>query len=379
MNEIIIPNNKGEIEIIEYQRKQLYKQYKSFLTAYYKTREIQKKQKTEKTKNREKEQEEEEEENQEETWENKKNIKVRILNRQGSEREITQKLPKNNLNKNILIIGTSGTGKSELLRKIEEEEKPRLKILFKEDNEKAYRINKHRPYIKEDRTNFLEAWRESLKTNSIGYMLIQEQIQIQEIKKEGQTYEQMINEIKIQRQKASKLDIPVFNMIEDRLKHLYINKTRKIKNKGKISMQDMTEDEYLFFSDYILRLNYNNLLNEIISIDEIHRLKPLMEGLIAQITREIRSRGGIIATTQSLSDLPPELINNFASIYIFQDFDKRDLEYIQEIDEDLKEDVLKLENHEFLEIRSYKIQKKTGQRYKMELIIDDDREKKEQS
>lgn len=379
MNEIIIPNNKGEIEIIEYERKQLYKQYKIFLTAYYKTREIQKKQKTEKTKNREKEQEEEEEEKQEEIWESKKNIKVRILNRQGSEREIIQKLPKNNLNKNILIIGTSGTGKSELLRKIEEEEKPRLKILFKEDNEKAYRINKHRPYIKEDRTNFLEAWRESLKPNSIGYMLIQEQIQIQEIKKEGQTYEQMINEIKKQKQGASKLDIPVFNMIEDRVKHLYINKTRKIKNKGKISMQDMTEDEYLFFSDYILRLNYNTLLNEIISIDEIHRLKPLMEGLIAQITREIRSRGGIIATTQSLSDLPPELINNFATIYIFQDFDKRDLEYIKEIDEDLKEDVLKLENHEFLEIRSYKIQKRTGQRYKMELIIDDDREQKKQS
>ena len=379
MNEIIIPNNKGEIEIIEYERKQLYKQYKIFLTAYYKALEIQKKQKTEKTKNREKEQEEEEEEKQEEIWESKKNIKVRILNRQGSEREIIQKLPKNNLNKNILIIGTSGTGKSELLRKIEEEEKPRLKILFKEDNEKAYRINKHRPYIKEDRTNFLEAWRESLKPNSIGYMLIQEQIQIQEIKKEGQTYEQMINEIKIQKQEASKLDIPVFNMIEDRVNHLYINKTRKIKNKGKISMQDMTEDEYLFFSDYILRLNYNTLLNEIISIDEIHRLKPLMEGLIAQITREIRSRGGIIATTQSLSDLPPELINNFATIYIFQDFDKRDLEYIKEIDEDLKEDVLKLENHEFLEIRSYKIQKRTGQRYKMELIIDDDREQKEQS
>lgn len=379
MNEIIIPNNKGEIEIIEYERKQLYKQYKIFLTAYYKTREIQKKQKTEKTKNREKEQEEEEEEKQEEIWESKKNIKVRILNRQGSEREIIQKLPKNNLNKNILIIGTSGTGKSELLRKIEEEEKPRLKILFKEDNEKAYRINKHRPYIKEDRTNFLEAWRESLKPNSIGYMLIQEQIQIQEIKKEGQTYEQMINEIKKQKQEASKLDIPVFNMIEDRVKHLYINKTRKIKNKGKISMQDMTEDEYLFFSDYILRLNYNTLLNEIISIDEIHRLKSLMEGLIAQITREIRSRGGIIATTQSLSDLPPELINNFATIYIFQDFDKRDLEYIKEIDEDLKEDVLKLENHEFLEIRSYKIQKRTGQRYKMELIIDEDREQKEQS
>lgn len=379
MNEIIIPNNKGEIEIIEYERKQLYKQYKIFLTAYYKTREIQKKQKTEKTKNREKEQEEEEEEKQEKIWESKKNIKVRILNRQGSEREIIQKLPKNNLNKNILIIGTSGTGKSELLRKIEEEEKPRLKILFKEDNEKAYRINKHRPYIKEDRTNFLEAWRESLKPNSIGYMLIQEQIQIQEIKKEGQTYEQMINEIKKQKQEASKLDIPVFNMIEDRVKHLYINKTRKIKNKGKISMQDMTEDEYLFFSDYILRLNYNTLLNEIISIDEIHRLKSLMEGLIAQITREIRSRGGIIATTQSLSDLPPELINNFATIYIFQDFDKRDLEYIKEIDEDLKEDVLKLENHEFLEIRSYKIQKRTGQRYKMELIIDDDREQKEQS
>ena len=345
-------------EIQQWKKQELLKFFTIYINTYKRFRELPR------PKNKE-------EREKEEIQETPRKKKIQIKNRQGSNREILENVPLNNINKNILIIGTSGTGKSELMRKIEEELQPKLKILFKPDREKSYNINKHRPFIPEDRTNFLEAWRESIKPNNKGYMLIQEEITIQEMRKENQEHQELINEIRHKKEKSSKLDIGIYNMIEDRLKHLFMNRTKEIRKHGKISMEGMTEDEYLFFSDYILRMNYNELLDEIISIDEIHRLTPLMDGLISQITREIRSRGGIIATSQSLSDLPPFLINNFGTIFIFQDIDKRDLEYFEEIDSDLKEDILKLENHEFIELRSYKISKRDGQRYKMELILND--------
>lgn len=294
--------------------------------------------------------------------------KIKLMTMQGSKIEIIKTLQRNYLNKNILICGTSGTGKSTLLRIIEKQHPPVLKILFKPDQEKALSISEHRIYIENDRVNFCDAWKTSQETNSMGYMLIQEQLYIESLKKENQKIEVLKRSIKAQEKTCTALDKPVLQMIEHRLNHLYPYNTTHERITGTISMDGLTEDEYIYFSDYILRSEYEQILNEIISIDEIHRLKPLLDTTISRLTREIRSRGGLIATSQSLSDLPPELINNFGTIYLFGTIDRRDLEYLSLIDPELMKDVLQLNDHEFIELRSYLKQKKLGQKYKMEVV-----------
>ena len=296
-------------------------------------------------------------------------MKVQIRTIEGTDQEIINTIPRNEINKNILICGTSGAGKSELLRQIEEEFKIQLKIIFKEDKEKCFNIYKIRPYLEKDRVNFIDSWKEQKNNDINGYMLIQEQIYIEELKEENQDLKNLKIKIKQLKDKVEKIDKPIINMIENKLKHLYPGEVIKELSHKKISMENLTEDEYIFFSDYIIRNQYEELLNNIISIDEIHRLKPLLPGLLTRITREIRSRGGLIATTQSLSDLPGEMISNFGTIYTFQTMDKRDLEYLNLIDEKLKKDILQLEDHEFIEIRSYPKLKKLGNNIKMELRL----------
>ncbi len=290
------------------------------------------------------------------------------LDMQGSKIEETNIFPINPLNRNILICGTSGTGKSRLLKEIEKIQAPYLKIIFKNDSEKAFSIAKNRVFIEKDKTNFLDSWNETIQADNQGYMLIQQQIAIQELRKENQSLQELFKEIKERLKDAEKIDRPAIQLILSRLKTLYPNQSKELHASGKISMEGLSEEEYQFFSDYILRNAYEILIDQIISIDEIHRIKPLYDGIISRIAREIRSRGALMATTQSLSDLPPSLINNFSTIYQFQTIDRNDLDYLKLISEPLKDDILNLEDHEFVEIRSYPKLRKQGLQYKMKLI-----------
>lgn len=308
---------------------------------------------------------------------------IKLKTGQGSETTEIKEPLRNKLNNNILICGTSGTGKSTLMRYIEKINQPKLKMIYKNDGEKSLSIDKNRPFLVNKRNNFLDSYNNSQSNKQIGYMLQQEAIFLEkitfkmlDIEQEKNTIKTILKEITEEKKKSEKIDIPVLRMIENRINHLYpsSNYTKTNKYNQKISFDGMAEDDYLFFSDYILRNQYDELLNEIISIDEIHRLKPLLTGIINRITREVRSRGGIMATTQSLSDLPPSLINNFGTIYLFTTLDQRDLEFLGKIEEKLPKVILNLEDHEFVEIRSYPKYRTKGYSYKMEIIqeeIDD--------
>ena len=110
-------------------------------------------------------------------------------------------------------------------------------------------------------------------------------------------------------------------------------------------------------------------MNETISIDEAHRLKPILPGLLTRITREIRSRGGLILTTQSLSDIPAEMLTNFGSIFSFSTFSPTDLEICKNISPEITDTILELEDHEFIELRSFHKNHIQGRSFKMELIL----------
>ena len=295
-------------------------------------------------------------------------MKIQIKDLHGHELETTKEPTLNQGNRNILICGSSGSGKTTLLRKIEETFQPTTKILFKQDKEESIKITEHRPFFVEDRTNFLDSWQETHQADVTGYMILQEQIILENTKKKNQTLNELKNALQKEETNSQELEKIILKTIQSKLKTLYPSAPEKTFNFKKINMEGLTEEEYQFFSSYILRNKYEKLLDEHISIDEIHRLKPLMPKLLTRITREIRSRGGLLATTQSLSDLPPEMVNNFSTIFLFQTLDNRDLKFLELVEPKLKESVLELETHEFIEIRSFNKLKRRGQNFKMELI-----------
>lgn len=294
-------------------------------------------------------------------------MKIQIKDLHGHELETIKEPTLNPGNRNILICGSSGTGKTTLLRKIEETFQPTTKILFKSDKEESIKVKEHRPFFTEDRINFLDSWQEAHQVDIMGYMILQEQIILENAKESNQTLSELKNTLRKEETKRQDLEKIIVKTIESKLKTLYPAAPEKTFNFRKINMEGLTEEEYQFFSSYILRNKYEKLLDEHISIDEIHRLKPLMPKLLTRITREIRSRGGLLATTQSLSDLPPEMTNNFSTIFLFETLDNRDLQFLDLIEPKLKETALELENHEFIEIRSFNKLKRKGQTYKMEL------------
>ena len=294
-------------------------------------------------------------------------MKTTIKTLQGSELETIPYPPLNPLNKNILICGTSGSGKTVLLRELEKIQPPRLKLIFKADGEKSLSIAKNRPFIQSDRINFLDAWKEAQQADNQGYMILQEQVIMERLREAGDSLAELRKKVKKELEKAKDLDKAILGTISHKLTYLYPLTPLNQITGAKLNMEGMAELEYQFFSDYILRQRYEEITQEFISIDEIHRLQPLMKGLLTRITREIRSRGGLLATTQSLSDLPPEMLNNFGTIFLFTTIDSRDLKYLEQLSTKLKDNILTLKPHEFTEIRSFRTLEREGHNFKMEL------------
>ena len=294
-------------------------------------------------------------------------MKTTIKSLHGTEQETLSSPPLIPLNNNILICGTSGSGKTVLLRELEKIQPPKLKLIFKSDGEKSLSVSKNRPFIQEDRTNFLDAWRESNTADNQGYMLLQEQVLMEKLREKGDTLQELRRKVKNELERAKDIDKAILGTISHKLNFLYPVAPLETITGAKLNMEGLSEMEYQFFSDYILRQRYQEITQEFISIDEIHRLQPLMKGLLTRITREIMSRGGLLATSQSISDLPPEMVNNFGTIFSFQTIDSRDLRFLEQLSQKLKENVLLLEPHEFIEIRSFRTLEREGHNFKMEL------------
>ena len=315
--------------------------------------------------------------------------------------EELSKIPLNSeLNRNVLIAGSSGSGKSFLGRILREQQKPDITFIYKEDDlyPQMTRIIEKRDLITPsiDKTAFIDAFTEAQNLSEIGIMGSSLSSILHEVYKEGNIAKMKMT---LKTLKAKKgIDSMIYNYILAKLSMYYpeghtypqvrksadrqaasispnsIMNLKEEKIFNIISYYGLTQEEQIFFSDFILRiimLTQTEKRREIlqgIMIDEIHRLRQLNAGIISEIVREIRHRGYIIGITQSLTDLPDSLVNNFGTIFQFHSIHFQDLAKLRTIDPELPQTVLRLKAHEFVEIQKFVRENRNGHRFIYEAV-----------
>jgi len=308
------------------------------------------------------------------------------------------------LNRNILIVGSSGSGKSFLGRILRDQQKPEITFVYKEDDlySKMTRIVEKREWITPDisKTAFVDSFTEAQNLTEIGILGSSLPSVLNEIYREGNI---RMMKMRLKSLSASKkgIDVAVYNYILSKLSmyypegHNYPQVRKSVGSRGSsdnflssgsvvsltgesmydiISYYGLTQEEQIFFSDFVLRIimlaeteKRREILHGIM-IDEIHRLKQLNSGIISEIVREIRHRGYIIGITQSLTDLPDSLVNNFGTIFQFHSIHFQDLEKLGTIDPELPRTVLRLKAHEFLEVQRFVRENRNGHRFIYEVV-----------
>jgi len=308
------------------------------------------------------------------------------------------------LNRNVLIVGSSGSGKSFLGRILRDQQKPEITFVYKEDDlyKKMTRIVEKREWITPDldKTAFIDSFSEAQNLTEIGILGSSLPSVLNEIYREGNV-RMMKMRLKTLSVSRKGIDVAVYNYILSKLSmyypdgHIYPQVRKVGGSRGSsggligsgsvislsegsiydiISYYGLTQEEQIFFSDFILRiimLTETEKRKEIlhgIMIDEIHRLKQLNSGIISEIVREIRHRGYIIGITQSLTDLPDSLVNNFGTIFQFHSIHFQDLERLRVIDPELPRAVLRLRAHEFVEVQRFVGENRNGHRFIYEVV-----------
>jgi len=265
-----------------------------------------------------------------------------------------------NFNRNVLIVGSSGSGKSFLGNLLYSQTQPYTTLIYKRDENYPIplQIARHRISPRINKNSFLDAFTESQNIQEIGIM----GSSILSILEETFRYIEKLNFQGLKEELEREKDLikkGVINYVYSKLKLYYptskeiISDKRTLPLKNILSMEDMTQEEQIFFTDYVLRTTIGEIEERGLLIDEMHRLKQLNEGIISQIVREIRHKGFLIGITQSLSDLPDGLISNFGTIFAFHSLNFTDLQKYKTIDNNLAQEILKLREHEFIEVQNW--------------------------
>jgi energy-coupling factor transporter ATP-binding protein EcfA2 len=265
-----------------------------------------------------------------------------------------------NFNRNVLIVGSSGSGKSFLGNILYKQMQPYTTLIYKRDENYPIPLNisEHRISPRINKNSFLDAFTESQNIREIGIM----GSSIPSILEETFRHIEKLNFKGLKEELEGEKDLikrGVISYVYSKLKLYYptskelIHDKRTLPLKNILSMEDMTQEEQIFFTDYVLRTTIGEIEERGLLIDEMHRLKQLNEGIISQIVREIRHKGFVIGITQSLSDLPDSLISNFGTIFAFHSLNFTDLQKYKTIDNNLAQEILKLREHEFIEVQNW--------------------------
>lgn len=276
-------------------------------------------------------------------------------------------------NCNVMIVSTSGQGKSKLTRYLLEQFEDNQKIIFsfKPNDEylkmgyKIVEASKALPNALRDIEAFVNAFVITFPMNAIGITAQYIPAYLREIGKESRNWqefkvnlERKIGSTKNQTQQSALL------YLKEHMKSLYNDAAHEIPETNEdvvFDFSSLNEDAKTFYSELILRQVWKDMTapgkakkDVIVCVDEAHRLLRSFEkyeSIYVEMSREIRAFGMLWTATQNYTDIPSHVGNQFATQFLFNTNHQDDLHALRIIDEKLAWSASSLPKHCFTDAR----------------------------
>ncbi len=125
-----------------------------------------------------------------------------------------------------------------------------------------------------------------------------------------------------------------------------------------LDFSSLNENARSFYAELVLRQLYADMETQkrkdmLICVDEAHRLTGGEYGnyhtILVEMSREIRDKGMLWAVTQNYSDIPDSIRNQFATQFIFKTTSQKDQTALRAIDNFLAWTASSLPNHYFID------------------------------
>ncbi len=284
-------------------------------------------------------------------------------------------------NQNLLICGTTGQGKSKLMRlALEIMPNPKTIFSYKENDEylqiegNFIAAERSLPNPFNDPEAFTDAFAVAFNLQSEGIQASTAMSLVSSLAKESRTWADFISNAKKHAAKARDANVrSATNYLLEKIKALTYDSKQIELDLGKTNVLDMSllnDDAKTFYSELFLRQIYAGLKRRrgadkvIVCVDEAHRLtrnvQSKRQSIINEMSREIRAFGMLWTATQNLSDIPDPLRNQFATQFLFSTTSEGDMRALGQIDRDLARCVSELRNHEFVDAKHEDVHKSIG-------------------
>ncbi len=274
------------------------------------------------------------------------------------------------VNQNILICGTSGQGKSRLMRYLLYLSTDKKVIFsYKDDDDylkmgyNIFNIKYEMPDPFEDNESFINSFLITFPIQNMGIISQYIPIFLREIGKISSDWDDFLSNLNL-KLKSSKDQIQrsAYLFIIEHSKPLigsnYKNNIKFDEESIVLDFSELNESSKTFYSELVLRLLWKKLTKEqkkiIICIDEAHRLLQGFEkyhSIYIEMSREIRAFGKLWTSTQNYSDIPSYVRNQFATQFLFNTSIKEDLDQLSTIDAKLRWAVVNMPEHCFTDTR----------------------------
>ena len=273
-------------------------------------------------------------------------------------------------NQNILICGTSGQGKSRLMRYL---------LYLSSENKVIFSYKENDDYLKmgynvldvktempdpfKDKEAFVNAFLITYPIQNMGIISQYIPIFLRDMAKISLDWNDFLSNLNI-KLKSSKDQIQrsAYLFIIEHSKSLIGSNYKKDIMIGEedivLDFSRVNESSKTFYSELILRILWKELTQNrkkiIICIDEAHRLLYNFEryqSIYIEMSREIRAFGKLWTSTQNFSDIPSYVRNQFATQFVFNSAIKDDLNEFMSIDQKLRWAVANMPRHCFTDAR----------------------------
>jgi len=275
------------------------------------------------------------------------------------------------VNQNVLICGTSGQGKSRLMRYLlylSNEQK--IIFSYKENDDylkmgyNIYNIKYELPNPFENNEAFVNAFLITFPIQNMGIISQYIPIFLREIGKISLDWSDFLNNINTKlRASKDQIQRSAYLFIIEHSQSLigsnYKNNINFVSEESIVlDFSELNESSKTFYSELTLRLLWKTLITSqkkiIICIDEAHRLLQQFEryhSIYIEMSREIRAFGKLWTSTQNYSDIPSSVRNQFATQFTFNTSIKEDLDQLAIIDPKLRWAATNMPEHCFTDAR----------------------------